>query len=185
MITRKTHLTAVVLIPPEAVWEPIQRIRRLYDRQFHRWMPHVCLLYPFLPPEGLGSAAERLGRICGEVTPFEVSFSEVRAFHHSPSSGTIWLAPHPKERLTHLQAVLQEAYPDCDELSGFRDGFTPHLSLGQTRSAPALDSILGEVRASWTPLAFRVDRIALIRRQASKPFEVTHWIPIGATGPQG
>ena len=35
----KTHKSAVVIIPPEEIWEPIQKIRRLYDRQGHRWMP--------------------------------------------------------------------------------------------------------------------------------------------------
>jgi len=45
--TGKTYTTAVVLIPPEDVWEPIQKLRRVYDRHFDRWMPHLTLLYPF------------------------------------------------------------------------------------------------------------------------------------------
>ena len=47
MTTNKTHTTAVVLIPPEEVWEPIQALRRAHDRNFDRWMPHITLLYPF------------------------------------------------------------------------------------------------------------------------------------------
>ena len=45
----KVYTTAVVIIPPEKIWETIQKIRRTYDRQFHRWMPHITLLYPFKP----------------------------------------------------------------------------------------------------------------------------------------
>jgi hypothetical protein len=43
----KTHHTAFAIVPPEEVWGPIQAIRRRYDRQIHRWMPHINLLYPF------------------------------------------------------------------------------------------------------------------------------------------
>ena len=48
---KKTHKTAVVIIPPEDVWDPIQKIREKYDRQFRRWMPHITLIYPFRPFE--------------------------------------------------------------------------------------------------------------------------------------
>ena len=51
-----THESAIVLIPPQEVWEPIQAIRRVHDRQVRRWMPHVTLLYPFLPGAALAGA---------------------------------------------------------------------------------------------------------------------------------
>ena len=34
--------------PPE-VWEPIQAIRRMHDRQIGRWMLRINLPYPFVP----------------------------------------------------------------------------------------------------------------------------------------
>ena len=40
-----THTTAVVVIPPDDAWPPIQALRQRYDRQFRRWMPHITLLY--------------------------------------------------------------------------------------------------------------------------------------------
>ena len=45
----KTYTTAVVLIPSEEIQPPIQAIRRVHDRNFERWMPHITLLYPFAP----------------------------------------------------------------------------------------------------------------------------------------
>ena len=60
----KTHKSAVVIIPPEEIWEPIQKIRRLYDRQCHRWMPHITLIYPFRPRSELERAVAVLsGRV--------------------------------------------------------------------------------------------------------------------------
>ena len=52
----KTPHTAVVLIPPESLWESIQAIRRVYDLHIFRWMPHVTLLFPFIPAERFAQA---------------------------------------------------------------------------------------------------------------------------------
>ena len=46
---RKDYTSAVVIIPPEDKWESIQEVRKTYDRNIHRWMPHITLLYPFMP----------------------------------------------------------------------------------------------------------------------------------------
>jgi hypothetical protein len=56
----KTHHTAVVAIPPPEVWSPIQAIRRQHDRNVQRWMPHITLIYPFMPRKHCGEALPRL-----------------------------------------------------------------------------------------------------------------------------
>jgi hypothetical protein len=56
-----SNLTAVVLLPPRDLWEPIQSIRRLLDKKHvDRWPPHVTLFYPFYPPGLLEQATELL-----------------------------------------------------------------------------------------------------------------------------
>jgi hypothetical protein len=57
----KTPNTAVVLIPPQELWEPIQAIRRVHDLHVERWMPHVTLLFPFAPAERFAQAEPDLG----------------------------------------------------------------------------------------------------------------------------
>jgi hypothetical protein len=37
------------IIPPEYVWGPIQAIRQEHDSEVGRWMPHITLIYSFLP----------------------------------------------------------------------------------------------------------------------------------------
>lgn len=63
-----------------------------------------------------------------------------------------------------LQAALQAAFPDCDDLSfdperGI-DGFVPHLSLGQWRGTAAAEAALEQVGArsvsSWGRLGARL-----------------------------
>jgi 2'-5' RNA ligase len=129
------HQTAVAVVPPQEVWEPIQAIREKHDRQFRRWMPHVNLLYPFYPPELFDEALPRLIAVCSKIVPFRVTLAEFRFFRHSSRRATLWLAPEPREELVRLQAALQAACPDCDDLCRFATGFTPHLSVGQVGSS--------------------------------------------------
>src|SRR5512139_3217973 len=78
----KTHATAVVLIPPGEVWEPIQAIRRQHDRQVRRWMPHVTLLYPFWPRDEFAEADRGFRAALGGIPPFELSLARLRWFSH-------------------------------------------------------------------------------------------------------
>jgi 2'-5' RNA ligase len=107
----KTHHTAVAVVPPEGVWEPIQAIRRRHDRQIRRWRPHVNLLYPFRPRPDFAAAAELLANACAAIEPFRVALAEFRFFRHGSGRCTLWLAPEPAEKLRRLQPVLQAAFP--------------------------------------------------------------------------
>src|SRR5581483_712431 len=126
---------AVAIVPPQDAWPPIQALRERHDRQFHRWPPHLNLLYPFYQPGRFDDALPRLIAACARVAVFTVTLTEFRFFHHSSRKATLWLAPEPGEKLVALQAALQAACPDCDDLSRFAAGFTPHLSVGQAGSA--------------------------------------------------
>src|SRR5512134_2490110 len=129
-MTSLTHHTAVVLVPPEEVWAPIQAIRSEHDRQFRRWMPHVTLLYPFLPLEAFGEAAPALDRACAGIASFRVTLKEFRSFQHRGRRCTVWLAPEPIEPWLKLHSALASAFPECAAAPSLP--FEPHLSVGQT-----------------------------------------------------
>lgn len=184
MPLHKTHQSAVVAMPCHEVWEPIQAIRRVHDRQMHRWMPHINLLYPFYPrdqfqPERVIS---RLEAACRQIAAFDVQFATFRYFTHGAKRATIWLDPEPREAFVHLQATLQDAFPQYDEQSRYHAGFTPHLSVGQVTSRRALQSLLVTLQANWVPLTFRLNTAALIWRTSDGPFQVESRIPLADVG---
>jgi poly(A) polymerase len=55
---RLVFTTAIVVIPPEDVWPPIQAIRTEHDAKVRRWMPHITLVYPCLPVADFPAAQE-------------------------------------------------------------------------------------------------------------------------------
>ena len=174
----KTHHTAVAVLPPQEIWEPIQTIRRQHDRQFRRWMPHINLLYPFLPRAQWPIAVPRLLDAAQQMPAFQVTLAIFRPFTHPSGNTTLWLAPEPAQTLIHLQAALQAAIPACNEQSRFPGGFTPHLSVGQARSPQTMQPLLESLQVTWQPVRFTVTAIAVIWRQGESPFQVGEWIPL-------
>ena len=179
----KTHRTAVVAIPPPEVWEPIQAIRRQHDRNVQRWMPHITLLYPFMPCGHFDEALPGLKEVGKQSAAFQVTLATFRAFTHAFGKATIWLAPEPRHAFVTLQAALQAAFPAYNDQSRFPTGFTPHLSVGQASSPRGRQHLLETLQTSWQPVQFTLAAIALIWREADGPFEVAHAIPLGSPSP--
>jgi len=182
MSAMKTHRSAVVLIPPLEVWAPIQDIRRRYDRQFRRWMPHVTLLYPFRPPEQFEEAVQHLTQVSLCMPPFELELATFQHFEHNLGSFTMWLAPQPPEPLMELQTRLLGAFPDCNDVSLHTGGFLPHLSVGQARTRDELMHRLALLQAGFRPIRFTAAEIALIHRGPGhqERFEVERLVPFRA-----
>lgn len=173
--------SAIVIIPPKELWPAIQSIRKLYDKKVDRWMPHITLIYGFVPEKYFKEASELISNSLKQLTPFTITLSEFNTFTHR-SSSTAWLKPivNPSKALHELQATLQKLFPQCNEQSHKANGFTPHLSVGQFDSP----TIAMKKLPTWQPLEFTVDSIALISRRGDKPFEVKYLIPIGQSNGQ-
>ena len=106
----KTHTTALALVPPQDVWEPIQEIRRRHDRQVRRWMPHLNLLYPFRPRAEFEAMAEPLAAALLDFAPFEVRLGGFRHFEHRSGSCTLWLDPQPADRLEPSRPAFSRSF---------------------------------------------------------------------------
>jgi RNA 2',3'-cyclic 3'-phosphodiesterase len=178
----KTFTTAVVLIPPSEVQPAIQVIRRVHDRHFKRWMPHITLLYPFRPFHQFDHLAERFSAACERIEAFQLELAEMRFFRHRGESYTLWLAPEPRDALVRLQAVLGSVVPDCNDVVRHRDGFTPHLSVGQVRGERQMLALKQALQAAWQPIAFTAREVNLIWRgePPDDVFRVGQTVRLGA-----
>ncbi|WP_223645274.1 poly(A) polymerase [Corallococcus sp. EGB] len=175
--TTLVHHTALVLIPPEEVWGPIQALRKKHDAKFQRWMPHITLLYPFVPEEDFETAEAILVDALQGVAPFEVTLSAFGHFEHR-ANATAWLRPdaQPSGALAALHAKLVAALPEC--ATSAHGGFTPHLSVGQLPLSTDIPRTLAEWQRSWRSLKFHVGELCLIRRKGDTPFEIIRRIPL-------
>ncbi|MDE0636479.1 MAG: 2'-5' RNA ligase family protein [Candidatus Poribacteria bacterium] len=161
-MSNKTHTTAVVLIPPETIQPSIQTIRRVHDRNFERWMPHITLLYPFAAQRDFDDVIPSLTKAAQQIPSFSVTLASFSAFRHRKSC-TLFLVPEPKNGIVQLHSTLLTHLPDYDDTARFAGGFTPHLSVGQFQQRH-LNDTLQQFQKEWKPIEYAVESLSLIYR---------------------
>lgn len=172
----KSVRTAICVIPPQEHWGDIQLIRRNNDKAFDRWMPHVNMVYPFVPSSRLSTAVSAVATAVKAIAPFRATFSRYGSFVQ-PKSLTGFVQPEPLEPFKQLNAALEGAFPGYNDLSSRgEDGFHPHLSLGQWAKQAVLERLL----PVWKPFEVLVDRVYIIERTGDSPFEVRYEVFLGS-----
>jgi 2'-5' RNA ligase len=176
----KVYNSAVVIIPSQEQWTPIQKIREKYDRQIHRWMPHITLLYPFRPENNYNLIENDFLKICESFEAFHVKLKQFNFFNHGKQKYTLWLVPEPKEILIELQKSILKLVPDCNDVNKYKNGFTPHLSVGQIQGRKNLEETINVLQNDWRPINFQVQEINFISREKSQTskFEIKKRIPL-------
>jgi len=176
----KVYTSAVVIIPPEEKWASIQIIRKKYDRQINRWMPHITLLYPFKPENEYSRFEIEFSEKCKQIQPFEISLKKFKYFPHGKEKYTIWLDPEPNDLIISFQSELLKIVPDCSDVNKFKKGFTPHLSVGQVIGRNKLDKLMSKLQRNWNEVVFSLNQIYFISRGESKTsrFEISKEIKL-------
>jgi len=177
----KVHTSAIVIIPPEDQWAQIQSIRSMYDRAYARWMPHINLIYPFVPESEYEENAEKTVNALKDIKPFRLIFSEFDYFVQAKSVCTMHLKPltEPPNALIDLQSKLFETFPFCNELSTrSTTGFNPHMTVGQFTGKVQADRQKKELAKSFKPIEFTVDRVYFISRINEDPFQIIKMYPL-------
>ena len=167
----------IAIIPPDDILPAIQAIRQRYDTKFERWMPHINLIYGFIPESYFDEAAKIISSVLARVEPFTITLNNFETFTHRKSS-TAWLRPVvcPETALQELQTLLQQLFPQCNEQNRKSEaGFKPHLSVGQFSTPEEAFAKLPQCY----PRSFTVKSIALISRRDDEPFEVKRIINFG------
>ncbi|MFX1569971.1 MAG: 2'-5' RNA ligase family protein [Promethearchaeota archaeon] len=164
----KVYTSAVVIIPSEECWTPIQEIRKIYDQNIQRWMPHITLLYPFKPETDYDNLSKIFSDMCKSIGAFEITLSEFSYFNHGHQQYTLWLKPEPVELIIDLQTKILELVPDCNDVNKYKKGFNPHLSVGQINGKDNLLMLIKKLQDKWIKLKFFLYQIFFISREKSK-----------------
>lgn len=164
----KVYSSAVVIIPPKEKWAPIQQIRKLYDRQINRWMPHITLIYPFRPENEFPNFEKKFSKMCEKLTRFVISLKTFKYFNHGHQKYTIWLDPEPIDLIIDLQAKILNIVPECNDVNTYKKGFRPHLSVGQIKGKNNLLETITHLQDSWKELKIPINEIYFISREKGK-----------------
>lgn len=169
--------TALLIVPPKEVQVFSFPIREAYDADaLDQNLPaHITLLYPFVPPEEVESAAEKLRTILAEVAPFEVTLDRYGQFDDA-----LFLEPADPEPILALHARLAGAFPDFPAYEGEHGAaLHPHLTLARFDDPSQAEAIQLPTAPSFT---FLVDKlhIYLGSIEGEEPFIPRAVIPLGS-----
>lgn len=144
---------AVLLPPSLPSYKDISTLRSLYDKNCLKWLPHINLLYPFVPPESLPSAIEKIqslftnrkDRVHGINTPFKVKLADAGLWKHKDHA-TVYLCESMQSEsgqgldLGSLRQELLHLFGTSDERP-----YAPHLTIGQTAlDEEVMEGLLGK-----------------------------------------
>lgn len=177
------HHSALVVLPPERLRPAIDAIRAAHDPSHGRWMPHINLVYGFVPEALFAAAKAVVEAVVRDHAPFRVHLRELRRFDHKGST-TVWLAPvsDPPGALEALQAALGACFPGCGEQVSRSGRYTAHLTVARLTGTEAhIAALVAQWQAQWRPLEFQVDTVHLISRRDEGPFEIRDSAPLGRT----
>ena len=176
---KKVTNTALCIIPPNDLWPDIQNIRFICDPAYERWMPHINLAFPFVPPDDFVKAKQMLEAELADFSAFKITFKELGYFTGG-KKGVLWAKPGVDgDQLNELENRIVKIFPFCnDQVTKSKDGFNPHMTLGNFPTKE-IASKKAQYQKDWTTKEFVVDKLNLIKRDGQDtPFYVVETVAL-------
>ncbi|KAM7202066.1 hypothetical protein V8F33_003073 [Rhypophila sp. PSN 637] len=156
--------TALCIIPPSQSWPFIDRLRSLYDKTYEKWPPHVNLVYPFVRPEMLPTAADRIqAALSQQEWDVPVELDSADAFLRK-NDNTIFRHDGDASRTSTLGKLRNEILRSIGHAAGA--SFRMHMTIAQSEDAnsTAHQSLVAKVGLLPT-VGWKVDELHILVRE--------------------
>ncbi|KAI0132016.1 hypothetical protein BJ170DRAFT_227377 [Xylariales sp. AK1849] len=163
--------TSLCIIPPKHLWASVERLRKLYDKAYEKWPPHVNLIYPFVKVDSLPRALELISsrltvqRLDAGDGTLPVSLGAADYFPHQHDN-TIFIHDSNEARtskLLGLRKAILEALGQTDRNSRM------HLTLGQSEDRKSAPHEFLLQKASLMPaVEWDVRELCILKRERTQ-----------------
>ena len=148
--------TAIIIVAPhevQAIASPL--MRRYAPDSAIRVPPHITVLYPFVPVEGLDEACKKVRTICANVAPFDIT---LRGYDSFPK--VAFMMPANPEPIQALFRQIFAAFPECPPYGGaFGHDLHPHMTVGEFADVEAQQAA---ILPDYAPITFRAERVHVL-----------------------
>ncbi|KAM3505523.1 hypothetical protein MY11210_007939 [Beauveria gryllotalpidicola] len=161
-----SHDTALCIIPPPCHWPAINQLRRLNDKAYAKWPPHINLIYPFVHPSAVQDAATTLLQLdLFSLLPRRVCLSDAGVFLHDKHR-TLYLKPDATTA-TDLHRLVDKVRFSIGWSA--KIDYHPHLTVGQSDEAcSSTHKFLTHKARLLTPLSWDAPQLAILVRDTSR-----------------
>ena len=173
--------TAIAIILPSNQASEVNAIRRIHDKAFHKWPPHVNILYPPVTIDQLKSALPLIRDALGSTASQKLSIGDIGTFRHRQNA-TVFLEPDDKSKrsIASLRTKMVKALGLSDKAGTIDGTFRPHLTLGQASlSGDAVDTLVDKC-STLKELHWEFGELAVLTRKPSGEMEVVDHVRLQA-----
>ncbi|KUJ18691.1 uncharacterized protein LY89DRAFT_732244 [Mollisia scopiformis] len=166
----KSYQTALAIVAPPQFRTEIDSLRKIHDKAYERWDPHINVLYPFVDPDQLGDAISAIRQRIADkdVGSFGLGLARPDKFVQKKAA-TVHLKPdlETEEKISLLRADLVSAL-GRDPKEGTHDGiFRAHMTVGQAGLiGPTLERLVEKVE-KLAPSQWECRSLTVLKRQPS------------------
>jgi 2'-5' RNA ligase/endonuclease/exonuclease/phosphatase family metal-dependent hydrolase len=174
--------TALAIVVPPRLQSDINVLRKVHDKAYRRWQPHVNVVYPFVAPARLDEAISLLKKNLAhqELETLKLEVNEVGVFRHRKNA-TVFMKPSNESEamLRKLRGSITQAL-GCEENEGtYEGGFRPHLTIGQASLLGGLIEKLVAKVEKVKGLAWNVKSLVVLKRESTGEMKIVDEITIG------
>jgi len=174
--------SALAFVLPVELQAPVQSIRKVHDKAYGRWPPHINFFFPFVPEETVSSLVPRIRDALAHIHPFTTVLDTIGSFKHGKGPLTVWLGPRDIQPFVDIFNAVSPLFPELN--NNGREAFVPHMTLGQCQSGPAYDTAAAEFKGIIGSIECVVDSLQVLVRDADTPFESLYTIYLGGREPE-
>lgn len=162
-----SYETALCIIPPSSRCNHIEQLRELYDKAYGIWPPHLNLIYPFVSPESLPQAQQKIQEYFAEhlqpTAPITVRLDQAGLFKQRKIS-TVFLG----ERRTEISTLASIRHMALQALDNKPTASNLHLTVGQAEDHTLFSQQFLLSKAQLLPtLQIQIGALAILVRERS------------------
>jgi 2'-5' RNA ligase/endonuclease/exonuclease/phosphatase family metal-dependent hydrolase len=174
--------TALAIVVPARLQSEVNALRKVHDKAYRRWVPHINILYPFVETSRLREALALLkSHLADEqLQTIRIEVDDVGVFRHRKNA-TVFLKPSKasEDALQRFRSLLTAAL-GCEESDGTHDGeFRPHLTIGQASLLGGLIEKLVTKAENVEGFGWNIRSLAVMKRESSGEMKIIEEIAIG------
>ncbi|KAI8939428.1 hypothetical protein NX059_003208 [Plenodomus lindquistii] len=169
-----SHDTALCIIPPVSQCGHVDSLREVYDKAYGVWPPHVNLIYPFVAPENLTRAQQRVQqRLEQDLNPRDSTAVELKqaGLFKQRKNSTIFICEAQDTSSSFLSTLRRIA---LEGLGQKPSAANLHLTIGQSESETVASRAFLLAKAQLLPsLRFHVGALAILIRERATGTETS------------
>lgn len=156
---------AVALLFPSDVTRAIDEARKRFGSTRARSVvPHITLVYPFVPVVSVGTIAERLIDVAKRTAPFVIALNRFGYFEEPVR--LIYLGVSNETEIARLHRAVSDALcvMSQSKIAHFDDrDFVPHISINDDVTGDQLPGIIKQLDLLHLDLRAKIDRFCLFQ----------------------